>query len=216
MIIENFKRRLDVLKRNGMHIQYVLDIGAYRGDFTDTLRSVWPSALVWQIEADERQAPYLSNTAIFTLLGNRKQTVDFYTLDGDKITTGSSIFIEQTQHYTVDSTLVVKKEMETLDNLYNIHNFYGQWNKHGLVKIDTQGSELLILDGATEFLEKKQPRFMLLECSIQEYNRGAPKINTVVDYMYKLDYAIKDVFDLSYDGSGQLLQTDILFERLEA
>lgn len=215
MIIENFKRRLDVLKRNGMHIQYALDIGAYRGDFTDTLRSVWPSALVWQIEADERQAPYLSSNAIFTLLGNMEQTVNFYTLDSSKITTGSSIFIEQTSHYGVDSTLVVKKEMTTLDKLLKIHNFYGQWSKHGLIKIDTQGSELLILDGATEFLEKKKPLYILLECSIQEYNKGAPKINTVVDYMYKLDYAIKDVFDLSYDSSGQLLQADILFERLQ-
>ena len=32
MIIPSFKSRFEVLKANGDHIQYVLDIGAYRGD----------------------------------------------------------------------------------------------------------------------------------------------------------------------------------------
>lgn len=214
MILENFQRRFRVLKSCGVNIQYVLDIGAYRGDFTETIVSVWPSAVVRQIEADERQSSWLQPGAILALLGDGKKTANFYTLAGDKITTGSSIFLENTGHYTPDSTLVISKEMTTLDELDKVHNFYGRWNTHGLVKIDTQGSELLILDGAQQFLATKQPRYILLECSVQEYNLGAPKINPVVEYMYKLEYAISDIFDLTYDASGKLLQTDILFERI--
>lgn len=213
MILQNFKSRFEVLKRNGIHIQYVLDIGAYRGDFTETILSVWPSAIVRQFEADERQKPWLQGNAIYALLGDSKKVVDFYTLAGDKITTGSSIFLEDTPHYNSSTTVVLKKEMTTLDELHKLHNFYGRWNTHGLVKIDTQGSELLILDGAEDFMESARPRFVLLECSVQQYNIGAPKINTVVEYMDKLEYAMVDIFDLSYSGNGSLLQVDILFER---
>ena len=214
MIIPNFKNRFQVLKNNGDHIQYVLDIGAYRGDFTDTIHSVWPSAIVRQIEADERQKKWLNDNAIIALLGDREQhNVNFYTLDENKITTGSSIFLELTSHYSKDKQVVLKKSMTTLDQLNIKHNFYGNWQQHGLIKIDTQGSELLILAGAEKFLTERKPRYILLECSIQEYNKDAPDFFTVIEKMRQLNYHMHDIFDQAYNRQNQLLQVDILFER---
>jgi len=214
MIITPFKVRFAQLKRNGSHIQYVLDIGAYRGDFTDTVHSVWPTAIIKQIEADERQLPWLQQSAIIALLGDQEQaSVDYYTLASDKITTGSSIFKEISNHYNAASTVVIKKSMTTIDLLDSKYNFYGDWKNHGLVKIDTQGSELLILRGAEKFLTVKQPRYILLECSVLQYNQNSPLIAEVMETMQKLNYYMADVFDTSYTQTGQLLQIDILFER---
>jgi FkbM family methyltransferase len=214
MIITPFKARFEQLKRNGSHIQYVLDIGAYRGDFTDTILSVWPTAIVRQIEADERQASWLKQPALIALLGDKEQdSVDYYTLASDKITTGSSIFKETTSHYNAASTIVLKKPMTTIDLLDIKYNFYGDWKNHGLIKIDTQGSELLILRGAEKFLTSKQPRYILLECSVLQYNQNSPLIAEVMETMQKLNYYMADVFDTSYTQTGQLLQIDILFER---
>lgn len=214
MILHSFKNRFEALKLNGNHIQYVLDIGAYRGDFTETIKSVWPTTIVRQIEADERQKEYLDSNAIFALLGDEQKEIDFYTLSEEKITTGSSIFKELTSHYTNESTIVIKKSMTTIDELDKIYKFYGNWDKYGLIKIDTQGSELLILSGATEFLASRKPRYILLECSVIQYNLGAPKITEVIESMSKYNYEIKDIFDLSYDSKANLMQIDILFERL--
>lgn len=192
----------------------MLDIGAYRGDFTDTVNSIWPTCIVYQIEADSRQKNYLKDNAIIALLGDEeKLNVNFYTLDQDKITTGSSIFLEKTSYYTDSTTVVLSKQMTTLDKLYDIYKFAGDWKNYGLIKIDTQGSELLILEGAKKFLENKNPRYILLECSLIEYNLNAPKVSEVIHYMDKINYNIKDIFDLSYDSKGGLIQTDILFER---
>jgi FkbM family methyltransferase len=215
MIIEPFARRFGVLKNNNNHIQYVLDIGAYRGDFTQTVKYIWPSAIVRQIEADERQLPWLQDNAIIALLGDiENPAVDFYTLSDDKITTGSSIYKELTPHYTSSSTVVIQKSMTTLDILDAKHNFFGNWKDYGLVKIDTQGSELIILAGAKTFLATKQPKYILLECSVQQYNKGAPSFGVIIETLTGLGYGMKDIFDLSYDGNHALLQTDILFERL--
>ena len=213
MIIEPFARRFNVLKKLNYHIQYVLDIGAYRGDFTETVKSVWPTAIVRQFEADERQLPWLQSNSFNCLLGNEEKEVDFFTLDESKITTGSSIYKELTPHYTAESTMVIKKQMTTLDILDKKHNFFGNWKEHGLIKIDTQGSELLILSGATNFLEAREPKYILLECSVLPYNPGAPIISEVISSMSRIGYPVRDIFDLSYDRNGRLLQTDILFER---
>lgn len=214
MIITPFKNKFNQLKASGIHIQYVLDIGAYRGDFTDTIKSVWPSAIVTQFEADERQASWLSNNAIVALLGDIDgKEVDFFTLSEDKITTGSSIFKEQTRFYTDSTTVIIKKQMITLDTILKTHNLFGNWKDNGLLKLDTQGSELLILKGASEFLKSKQPKFILIECSWIEYNKDSPLFLEVVTELDKLGYKAKDIFDMSYDQSGILIQTDILFER---
>lgn len=214
MILQSFQNRFKHLKTNNNHIQCVLDIGAYRGDFTDTVNSIWPTCIVYQIEADSRQKNYLKDNAIIALLGDEeKLNVNFYTLDQDKITTGSSIFLEKTSYYTDSTTVVLSKQMTTLDKLYDIYKFAGDWKNYGLIKIDTQGSELLILEGAKKFLENKNPRYILLECSLIEYNLNAPKVSEVIHYMDKINYNIKDIFDLSYDSKGGLIQTDILFER---
>lgn len=202
------------MKSINKHIQYVLDIGAYRGDFTETVSSVWPTCIVYQIEADDRQRSFLKNNAIIALLGNEtKDNVKFYTLGNDKITTGSSVFLENTPYYTNGSTLVLQKSMTTLDILFEKHKFAGDWEKYGLIKLDTQGSELMILAGSSKFLESKNPRYILNECSLVEYNINAPKISDVIYYMKNIGYIMVDILDMSYDGSGSLIQTDILFER---
>ena len=214
MIIENFKSRFQQMKNFGQHIQYVLDVGAYRGDFTETLFSVWPTAIIRQIEADERQRPWLKEGAIYELLGDVDGLIiDFYTLPEDKITTGSSIYKELTAHYNNADTIVIKKRMTTIDMLDKKHNFYGDWRNHGLLKMDTQGSELLILNGAKTFLESKNPKWILMECSVMQYNDDAPRILEVMNTLDKLNYGMADIFDLNYDSQGRLLQTDILFER---
>mgnify|MGYP003345150036 CR=1 FL=1 len=214
MIITPFKNKFNILKSSGIHIQYVLDIGAYRGDFTDTIKSVWPSAIVTQFEADDRQSSWLSANAIIGLLGDVDgKEVDFFTLPPDKITTGSSIFKELTNYYTDNTTIVIEKEMTTIDSLNDKHNFFGNWQDNGLIKLDTQGSELLILNGAKNFLETKKPKFILLECSWLQYNEGSPLFLEVINHLDKLKYKAKDIFDMSYDNKGNLIQTDILFER---
>lgn len=213
-MIEQFRQRFAIMKGQGKHINYVLDIGAYRGEFTETVRTVWPTAIVWQIEADERQAKWLTHKPLIALLGDREQdAVNFYTLGEDKNTTGSSIFLEQTFHYNPMSTLVMKKHMTTVDALHRKHNFFGSWSTQGLIKIDAQGAELLILKGAAGFILEKLPLYILLECSITQYNKDAPLFAEVIEYMAKIGYRAIDIFGTSYGDKGVLLQTDIMFER---
>jgi len=206
MNVNNIVKRLIQLKSTGVNLDLALDIGAYRGEFTNIIKSVWPKITVKQFEADERQKDYLLDTAEIVLLGDRDQQVDFYTIPdtGWGSTTGSSIYRENTDFY--NNARKQSRLMTTLDSVVD-HSL--DWH-NSLIKIDTQGSELLILDGASELLSQR-PRFILLECSIQEYNEGAPLINESLDYMLNKGYKLYDIVDTAYSQTGELLQLDIMF-----
>lgn len=208
-LILNFYHKLNQLKQWGVTVENVLDIGAYRGHFSYTVKAVWPNAKIQQFEADERQAKYLQDDANIVVLGDLEREVDFYTIpdSAEGVTTGSSIYKENTIYY--QRPTILKKQMKKLDSLVDIS---GDWSK-GLVKIDTQGSELDILRGAQNFLNNQKPQYILLECSLMPYNEGAPLISQVTSQMLEWGYEFNDIFDMTYDKSGRLLQMDVLFRR---
>jgi hypothetical protein len=81
-----------------------------------------------------------------------------------------------------------------------------------LIKLDVQGAELDILKGGKKYIQKTRPTYLLLETSIQQYNKGAPLAGEVISYLNKKNYLLCDVIDVLYDQSNQLLQVDFLFE----
>ncbi len=203
-----FIERFFYLKRTGVELEQALDIGAYRGEFTSILKSVWPTCNIQQFEADKRNEQYLKSDAVFEVLGDQEQITNLHTIPdtGWGTTTGTSVFRENTSHYNQCDVEV--RQMKTLDSLVDMS---GDWSK-GLVKIDTQGSEINILKGARKFLECR-PRFLLLECSYVEYNKDAPLITDVFNYTKSIGYTPIDLLDNSY-LEDKLIQSDWLFETL--
>jgi FkbM family methyltransferase len=198
--VQHFRHRFQHLKHP---LKNVLDVGAYRGEFARLIKEIFPDAKVKCIEGDERQAPVLQDLDVdFYLLSKKTKQLDFYTLPEDACTTGSSIYRENTTYY--QAPLVVKKQAYALDDL--------GFSPFDLIKLDVQGSELDVLKGGKKYLARTQPRYLLIETSIQQYNHGAPLAGEVISYLNKIGYRLQDIFDVVYDQSNQLLQVDFLFE----
>jgi len=212
--MSSIDHRFSVLKNSGVVISHLLDIGAYRGEFTKIVKKHWPEVTAWQIEADERQQPWLQTDAIFSLLSDQSnRELDFFTLNNENsITTGSSVYKELTQYYK--NPIVVKKRTTTLDDIAKRVNFRGNWKNSGLIKLDTQGSELDILRGAENFLSTYQPKYILIEASVKPYNLEAPLVGDVIEYMRSKGYQIVDLMHCLYDSGESLLQVDILFNKI--
>lgn len=193
-------------------ISVVFDIGAYKGEFTKAVKSLWKDCTVWQFEADERLAKHLQDPIISLLGDEHNKAVNFYTLPENNITTGSSIFRENTSYYK--DPVIVTKTMTTIDEVSKRYNFFpGDWEESGLIKIDTQGSEILILKGAQNFLARNKPKYILLEASLVEYNLGGPLIAEMFEAMSLLNYTPYDIFGNFYGPEKRLYQVDVLFER---
>jgi hypothetical protein len=137
--------------------------------------------------------------------------VEFYTPQPGTIATGASYYLENTHYY--QDPIATAVQTVTIDTLYQQHAWHADWQTHGMVKMDTQGSELDILRGAGKFFAEQQPRLLLLEVGHQSYNKGAPSASDVVAYLCQQGYKWIDIWDQFRGAHNTLLQSDLLFER---
>jgi hypothetical protein len=78
--------------------------------------------------------------------------------------------------------------------------------------MDVQGSELDIIKGALPIINNTT--LLLLEVNLYQYNKGAPLIADVMDYISKLGFNLVDIVDLLYNqDNGYLLQIDAMFKK---
>lgn len=79
-----------------------------------------------------------------------------------------------------------------------------------LLKIDTEGQELSVLQGAVETIRKVD--IVILETRLISYVEGLPELGDVVDYMTRENFSLYDILDGGYrpvDGALEIL--DLVF-----
>jgi hypothetical protein len=96
--------------------------------------------------------------------------------------------------------------MIRLDDILEDRNLCGPY----LIKIDVQGAELDVLDGAQRSLPKAE--VIVLEVSMFEFLEGAPQFYDVVSYMKRHGFVAYDiVLGWNRPLAGALGQVDIAF-----
>lgn len=144
-------------------------------------------------------------------LGTYKGEKTFYMSVKEPFSTGNSMYLEQTKHFKAHNSKKIR--CDTLDNVLRDNGFQGR--TINLLKIDTQGSELDILDGARESLLKTQ--HVLLEVSFLQYNKGAPLADSVIPYMEATGFRHYQFIDWHYldvpEFGQSVIQADILFSK---
>lgn len=195
---------------NYIRPQYVIDIGAHIGSFTHTLMYYYPGCKFHMIEANPYCEPYLSKInvpyTIATLSSTEKDSL-LYIEKNNNIGTGSSLYKENTQYYQDGMYDTLEVKTSTLDSL----NIFYEKNID-LIKIDTQGSELDILEGGIQIISRTQ--YLLLEVSLLNYNEKSPLIDVVVNRLRDYKFKVEDIIDYNYITDKQIFQLDILFKNL--
>jgi FkbM family methyltransferase len=190
------------LQRFGFSPKVIYDIGANVGDWTKGIRTVWPDADYMLFEANGRLADYLmihGHSVMPSLLGDERREVEFWEATSENAT-GSSVYKEMTSH-PFEAT---KRFMYPLDEIW-------PGPPPDLMKLDTQGSELLILKGASKALARVE--IIQIEASLHQYNAGAPLLTEVLEYMRSVGFLPFDVVSSLHDMDGTAMQIDFLFCR---
>lgn len=199
--------RLRSLKELGYNPVYVIDVGAYIGEWTLRTKAVFPGATFLMIEPQYSKLAILNkivtenaNTLFANALVGKetKSKAAFYEME-----TGSSIYEELTSH---DRT-VRFHDMTTLDQLVARYNLEDEI----FLKLDVQGAEIDILKGAKNALENIS--FILLEASLLDYNNGAPLLAEVMRYMDEIGFVLFDICDQRRVERSILFQVDLLFTK---
>jgi FkbM family methyltransferase len=209
--MSNFsKSRLNLLKYLGFIPRTILDIGAYIGEWSKMAREIWPNSKIFMIEANEDlkknlEEAFWADGFEIALLGDKKRKKVNYYASISEFNTGNSIFKEQT--YFFQNCEIRKLEMITLDSLVQKKGL----KDIDLIKIDTQGSELMIIEGGKETVSKTE--FILLETQNLEYNSNAPDVFEVMKKMKQFGFVLFDVVEIHYLPTGEMFQIDMLFAK---
>lgn len=186
----------------------IIDVGAFKGGWSELVRRIWPNSNLVMIEPNLSMRAGLDDVAsklnarVFNeLLGATEgQRVRFYVMGP-----GSSIMEEHSSVPRSEENRILR----TLDSLLM------DIEAPVLLKIDAQGYELEILRGATEILPKIEA--ILLEVSIIEINKGAPLLYNVVDFLRQLGFVTYDILGIHRRPLDRALnQIDLIFVREES
>jgi hypothetical protein len=87
-------------------------------------------------------------------------------------------------------------------------------SNNNLIKIDVQGSDLKVLIGASEIIDKFE--IIIIECSIYNFSmsKNKPTINNVVNFLDKSNFSLINILsgiNRPYDNT--LAQLDLVFAR---
>ena len=201
------------LKDLGVNASVIIDCGAAYGEWSTQISSVFPEAFVIGIDANDwtqcEKIPGATVTEICALSDENGKQMSFYRkkehCDTNTFCTGDSLFKEDTQHYQAHNTVV---NTVTTRSLESVLQKYGK-NKVDIIKLDTQGSELLILKGLGDKL--RDVEFIELECSLVEYNIGGCSFYDVIDFL-KDSFNVYDIVELHRHYNTHLCQVDIIFQ----
>lgn len=203
-------RRLPIvltrLRRRGVQIETVYDIGAHRGAWTQIVRQILPRATFFLFEANEAHEGWLAKTGeryFIVVLSSEETLVEFYGTGGS----GDSYYREATKNY--DGVEPRRVRATTLDRLIERHDLPGP----DLIKADVQGAEIDVLRGGRRALERA--RLVLLECPIVGYNVGAPRIDEYFRFMDDEGFSPIDFVNGLWQRN-RLVQVDILFANVRA
>jgi FkbM family methyltransferase len=198
--MDSLETSLYLLKNKyGFTPKSILDLGAYHGNWSRRVKSIFPGAEFFMIDAiDYDELKYRNIPYKICVLFSEKTKVPWY----EKKNTGDSIFKETTGHFV--NTVETWKDTETLDSLFEGKQF-------DFIKIDCQGAEIPILKGGQELI--KNTEIILLEVPFAgQYNKGVPSFQDHISYMKSIGFLPYDIVEL-HRASDILFQIDVLFVR---
>lgn len=195
------------LRDNGLDPDGIIDVGANRGDWSRSIRTIFPQCPILMVEAQASLEAQLVRACReidrseyrIALLGPAEgEEREFFEMgSGSSLLPGNSN-VERTR--TVAAT-------RTLDSLAS-EALPGA--KAIFLKLDVQGAELMILAGAAATLERCAA--VQLEVALLPYNAGAPLLDEVAAFMAQRGFLVTEVSGFSRPGA-HLVQIDLVFAR---
>ena len=200
---------LEHAKELGFNPHTVIDVGVARGTFE--LYETFPDARHLLIEPLEENRPYLEK--IVNGLKNAEYVIAAATKEAGTVTfnvhpdfDGSSLYLESEDSDVNGVPRTVPAI--TLDDLGEEHNVHGPI----LIKIDVQGAELDVLDGAIQLLHAAE--YIILEASLFKFFVHGPELYDAMVFMKERGFVLYDMLGYSYRLSdGAMSQVDLVFVR---
>ena len=195
----------------------VIDVGANRGQFLLLAARRFPQAdliafepLPGPREVLRRAVPRWRPVRLFAVaLSDRAGTATFHVSRADDSSSLLPIAAAQVSTFPgTDEVGQVSVRTARLDEVLAP----GGLEPPVLLKIDAQGGELGVLEGATGALPAVTT--ILVECSFAELYEGQPAADAVVRFLHDHGFALHSIGSVSTAPDGRPVQADLVFEQI--
>jgi len=211
----HIRNRFDVMKKEKINV--VLDVGAHHGEFAQHLRFNGYKKKIVSFEPVSQSFKFLQKSAKKDsswecqnfALGEVAKKAEINVLN---CTPASSFFEPNDLMMKTYGPMMGKqnKELVEIKRLSDIHSQICNDSDSIFLKIDAQGYEKLILEGAGEFLNKI--KLVYFEVSLVQVYKNEPTISEMIDYMSSKGFIpISIELEEWLQKKMQYLQVDILF-----
>ena len=194
----------------------IFDVGAHHGETEKLLRGLLPAAAIHCFE------PFPSSFEVLqTKISSKSRAYNFGFAD----TAGSKSFQSNVWDGTnsllpfeasaptnwgrgeLRSECQIECRFETVDQFMHAHAV----DKIDLLKLDTHGSEYLVLEGARDALASQSIKNVFIEIITVPTYAGQKQLAYYADYFERSGFRLYGLYDNWHNASGELLQLDALF-----
>jgi len=206
------KRLIDLTRK-----QTLLDVGANVGLVTERLYREYPESAIYSFEPvpsafeilQSKFSTYSNVTLINLGLWDGTGEIDFEVHNDTATSSPYPRNISGRKYYSTYDKIVetISVKVESLDHWTTKAGI-----KHiDFIKMDTQGSELMILSGAKNLLYKNSIDIIYTEFFLVPHYQDAPLLNDLWSILSDSGYSMFDIFKGPYANNGQLRFGDAIF-----
>jgi FkbM family methyltransferase len=205
---ENITRVIKLIKKTQNKINdksTIIDVGAFNGETAKLLSKAFPATKIIAFEANlEVYKQAVKNCSrqgniefLNYAISNKNETIDFYVTNNSVSSSLNKINNSGTKDYEheLDIKQKVSVNAKRLDEYTDIEAIL-------LLKIDTQGNELKVIEGAKEMLKKTA--FVLVEMSNHNIYIDGCKYFEVDEMMRNNNFTLVDII-VTYRKDGFLI-----------
>jgi len=202
------------------NINTIFDIGASDGDFSRGIRELFPNAKIYSFEVlcipyEKLKMNFKDDSLFFAYniaLSNHSGETTFYECESS----GSSSLLEMDELHKSSypcsiNNNEIKVECVKLDDFIIEQKI--DIKDDILIKIDVQGAEKIVFDGALQIIDRAQIIFS--EINFNSMYKENVLFNDLADYLYKKGFKIEGIENVSQSLiDGTYLQVDTYFTKI--
>ena len=181
--------------------EIIFDVGANRGQSIAIYRKMYPAAVLHCFEPQPQLADQLcglDDPHVYVnqqALSDRQGSTAFFLKQSDgAASTLKSVEIGASSDRSVRDTEKIEVQTETLDAYCGKHNI----EKIDILKMDVQGGEYALLQGAQQMLKEKRIGLIYAESYFKQQYADQPLFPQLVELLNTHDYFVQDIYNCYY------------------
>jgi FkbM family methyltransferase len=218
-VFNDVKRYLNDVHGN---LQF-LDVGANTGQTVAELLPNFPNCHIHAFEPTPEPFKALQKLALAhpsrvtphqIALSNRSGTAKFF-VDPFSVTNSlleSDANLAEYRDSDPNASLSIEVTLQTADAFCAAHGI----EEIHLLKSDTQGADLSVLQGAAQLLENNRVSVILTEVLFTQFYRGQAHFEDIYKYLIERGFSFVNLYSVIHDKAGCAAWGDALFVNLEA